>query len=65
MAGDRIAQALARIDAAAVRIEAAAGSPASATGSGGAELARKYEALRHEAGTALAELDRLIGTINA
>ena len=62
MAGDRIAQALARIDAAAGRIEAAAGRPASGTGD--AELARKYETLRHEAGAALAELDRLIGTLD-
>ena len=61
MAGDRIAQALARIDAAAARIEAAARRPASSADAG---LARKYEALRHEAGAALAELDRLIGTLD-
>jgi hypothetical protein len=63
MAGDRIAQALARIEAAAGRIEAAAGRPASAPGAGDAELARKYAALRGEAGAALADLDRLIGTL--
>ncbi|MBO9518953.1 MAG: hypothetical protein J7493_12875 [Porphyrobacter sp.] len=64
MAGDRIAQALARIDAAANRIEAAAQSSASAVGSS-PELQRKYDALRSEAGAALAELDRLIGTLEA
>jgi hypothetical protein len=62
MAGDRIARALARIDTAAGRIEAAASRPAPS--SGDAELARKYETLRHEAGAALAELDRLIGTLD-
>ena len=63
MAGDRIAQALARIDAAADRIVAAAGRPTPAPGAGDAELARKYEVLRHEAGAALAELDGLIGSL--
>lgn len=63
MAEDRIARALARIDAAAGRIEAAARRPSSATGD--LELQRKYEALRGEAGAALAELDRLIGTLGA
>ena len=61
MAGDRITQALARIDAAAGRIEAAA--RAQTPGSGDAGLARKYETLRREASTALADLDRLIGTL--
>jgi hypothetical protein len=63
MAGDRIAQALARIEAAASRIEAAAARPAPAFDAGDPELARKYETLRHEAGTALADLDRLIGSL--
>lgn len=62
MAGDRIAQALARIEAAAGRIEAAASRPAAAN-AGDPELAHKYEALRHEAGAALADLDRLIGSL--
>jgi hypothetical protein len=62
MAGDRIAQALARIDAAAGRIEAAARRPAPPAGDH--ELARKYEALRREAGAALAELDRVIGALD-
>lgn len=63
MAGDRIAQALARIEAAASRIEAAASRPAAMPASGDPELVRKYETLRHEAGAALADLDRLIGSL--
>ena len=62
MAGDRIAQALGRIDAAAGRIEAAARSPVSPVDT--PEFARKYETLRHEAGAALAEIDRLIGALD-
>jgi hypothetical protein len=61
MAGDRIAQALAQIDAAAERIETAAANPAATAGD--AELVRKYDTLRREAGAALAELDRLIGSL--
>ena len=64
MAGDRIAQAMARIDAAAGRIESAAGKPASSPGAGDAELARKYESLRHQAQAALAELDQVIGALD-
>ncbi len=60
MVEDRIARALARIEAAAGRIEAAAGTPAPAD----PELAGKYAALRSEAGAALAELDRLIGALD-
>src|SRR5699024_3108294 len=63
MDGERIAQAMARIEAAAQRIEAAARRPASDAGDPG--LARKYEALRSEAGAALADLDRLIGALEA
>jgi hypothetical protein len=59
MAGDRIARATARIEAAARRIETAAPYAAG----GDAELAAKYEALRREAGAALAELDQLIGQL--
>lgn len=61
MLGDRIARALARIEAAAGRIEAAA--HASPGASGDPELAGKHEALRREASAALAEFDRLIETI--
>jgi hypothetical protein len=63
MAGDRIAEALARIDAAAGRIEAAAQRPAPAAGD--SEVERKYRALRNETGAALAELDRLIGALGS
>ena len=59
MEGDRIARATARIDAAMRRIEAAAVRPARSD----PELARKHEALRNEAGAALADLDRLIGSL--
>ena len=62
MSGDRIARATARIEAAAKRIEAAA--QLSPGGSGGdAELIARYQALRGEAGAALAELDALIGSL--
>ena len=61
MEGDRIARATARIEAAARRIEAAAGNTASSGGD--PELSAKYQALRSEAGEALAELDRLIGSL--
>jgi hypothetical protein len=60
MAGDRIARATARIEAAARRIETAAQFPANG---GDPELAARYQALRSETGEALAELDRLIGSL--
>jgi hypothetical protein len=64
MEGDRIARATARIEAAALRIEAAAQRPpGDRGGDGDPELSRKYDALRSEAGEALAELDRLIGSL--
>ena len=59
MEGDRIARATARIEAAARRIEAAAQQSAG----GDPELASRYNALRSEAGEALAELDRVIGAL--
>jgi hypothetical protein len=59
MEGDRIARATARIVAAMRRIETAAQRP----GDGDPELARKYQNLRSETGAALAELDRLIGSL--
>jgi len=61
MEGDRTARARARIDAAIRRIEAAA--QRSGAGDGDPELARKYQTLRSEAGAALTELDRLIGSL--
>jgi hypothetical protein len=63
MAGDRIGKAIARIEAASQRIEAAAARGGSASASADPELATRYEALRSEAGAALAELDRLLGAI--
>jgi hypothetical protein len=58
MEGERIARALARIEAAAGRIEAAARTP---PGEGDySELSARYHTLRREAGAALAELDDLI-----
>jgi hypothetical protein len=59
MSGDRIARALARIEAAAERIEAAANTLALPDPA----LERRYLALRREAAEALAEIDRLIGTL--
>jgi hypothetical protein len=62
MSGDRIARATARIEAAARRIEAAAQRP---SGDGDPDLTSRYQALRGEAGAALAELDALIGSLEA
>lgn len=56
MEGDRVASALARIEAAAERISRGAAAPAKPD----PELSRKYMGLRSETETALAELDRLI-----
>ncbi|HWK42591.1 MAG TPA: hypothetical protein VNR60_11740 [Croceibacterium sp.] len=61
MDGERISRALARIGAAAGRIEAAAHAPARSRAD--TELEEKYSALREEAGAALADLDRLIGSL--
>jgi len=63
MAGDRIAQALARIDAAADRIAAAVSGSAGTPGDGDSKISNKYDALRSETSAALAELDRLIGSL--
>ena len=66
MDGERIGRAIARIEAAAQRIGAAASRPTpTAAPAGDPELERKYAALRNEAGAALAELDRLLGAIEA
>lgn len=58
---DRIARALARIEAAAERIESA--SLSARSDAGDPELKERYAHLRNETGAALAELDRLIGTL--
>lgn len=66
---DRVAQAIARIEAAAGRIEAAAhgGNGASDSHEIGIgrdpELEERYAQLQREAGEALQQLDRLIGTL--
>lgn len=59
MDGDRIRQALARIDDAARRIEEAAARPASPAAAD-PDLVRRHAALRSEAGAALRDLDLLI-----
>jgi hypothetical protein len=56
---------MARIEAASRRIEAAVARPSAASAGGDPELQSKYEALRSEAGAALAELDRLLGALEA
>jgi hypothetical protein len=64
MDGNRARQAIARLEAASRRIEAAAARAMAAPSvEGDPELQRKYDALRGEAGAALAELDRLLGAI--
>jgi hypothetical protein len=64
MEGDRISQALARIEAASRRIEAVAARPAPAPApKGDPDLERRHAALRSEAGTALQDLDRLIADL--
>jgi hypothetical protein len=64
MDGERTQRALARIEAAAARIERAASQrPLTSSPGGDPELQQKYEALRGEAGAALAELDRLLGAL--
>ncbi|MGC1271530.1 MAG: hypothetical protein WA842_13140 [Croceibacterium sp.] len=60
MEADRISAAMARINAAVARLEAAAARPAP-TGVPQAQ----HERLRNEAGAALAQLDRLIGSLEA
>jgi hypothetical protein len=62
MDGDRISDARARIEQAVSRIEAAVSRPLPTTDDGAAE---KYEALRSEARAALADLDRLIASLEA
>jgi len=57
---DRVERALERLAAAAARIEAAAG-PLRA--SADPDLVRRHDALKAEAGTALRELDALIGKL--
>lgn len=68
----RVAQAIARIEAATTRIAAAAprtgGGGSGGGGSGGSgsdpELEARYIALQQEAAEALQQLDRLIGALD-
>ena len=60
MDGDRIRQALARIEAASQRIEAAGARPTPSSSGDTADLERRHAALRSETGAALQQLDRLI-----
>jgi hypothetical protein len=64
MDGDRIERALARIEAASQRIEAASARPAAGPNGHDLEIQGRYDALRSEAGAALAELDRLLGALD-
>ena len=62
MASERMAEALARIEAATRRIEvAAAKTPSPAD----ADLQRRYEALHAQTRAALTELEQLIGTLES
>ncbi len=63
MEKERIERAIARIEAAAARIETAANTPAPSPQD--SDLARRHENLKREAWAALAELDGLIGTLEA
>ncbi|MXO58705.1 hypothetical protein GRI89_04010 [Altererythrobacter salegens] len=64
MDGDRISQALARIEAASRRIETIAARPAAAPAAAGdPDLERRHAALRSEAGAALRDLDSLIAEL--
>lgn len=60
MDGDRIRQALARIEAASQRIEAAGARPTLSSSGDTTDLERRHAALRSETGAALQQLDRLI-----
>jgi hypothetical protein len=57
MSGERISQALARIEAATARIAAAGGRPSQHDGA----LAARHEALRAAVKQSLQEMDALIG----
>ena len=61
MEGDRLSQALARIEAASTRIEAAA----SRRPPSDPALQARYDKLREEAKGALAEVDALIETLSS
>jgi len=60
METNRISAALARIEAAAARIEGAATRPTASS-----DLQQRHDRLRAETSAAMADLDRLIGSIKA
>lgn len=60
MTGDRVSQALARIEAAAQRIEAASARPAPPSAQSDAALAARHERLRKAVSQSLQQLDLLI-----
>jgi len=60
MERERVAKALARIEAAAARIEAVASRPVQSVDP---ELARKHSELKATVGESLRELDALIGQL--
>ena len=57
-------RAIARIGSAVARLERAVdGAGLGESGAGDRDLAAKHEALRRQVGSALGEIDRLIGTL--
>lgn len=64
MEADRISAAMARIDSAVARLEAAAARPAPVPTISGVPQAQ-HDRLRGEAEAALAQLDQLIGSLEA
>ena len=60
---ERVAQAISRIEAAAARIAAAADARDANVTAGDPQLEARYTALQREAGEALQQIDRLIGTL--
>ena len=63
MDDDRISQALARIDAATQRIASAARMPSAPAPAGDSALQARYDNLKAEAGEALQQIDRLLGSL--
>ena len=63
MDDDRISQALARIDAATLRIASAARMPSAPAAAGDPALQARYDSLKAEAGEALQQIDRLLGSL--
>jgi len=62
---DRVAQAIARIEAAAGRIASAADARNASSAGNDPELEARYAALQREAGEVLQQIDQLIGTLGS